>query len=171
MSLVQQFDHDRSLALGTLGANTAILSNTLIDSGRENGFRVTHSKFHFSMTAKTTTEGPIMVGCSVALTAAEIKAAIEADPQRSNAEDSRPPNTYIKTLFLMGVGQQEFPGSGGSGMGFMKGGIDVSYGKNGWSVPEGSGLAVWAYNMDSGALTTGCIIHWFAEHFGVWLRD
>ncbi len=168
--LVQQFDHDRVMALGTLAAATAVLSNTKIDTARENGFRVTKSRYFFSLTQKTTTEGPISVGICIGLDAAGVKAALEADPQTNIADDARGEGTYIKKLFTIGVGQQEFPGSGGSGMDFMRG-IEVSYGKNGWSVPEGSLLAVWAYNQDGTALTTGCVINWDSEHFGVWLRD
>jgi len=165
MALIAQYDNNGTLTLGAQGALDVLSTNTKIDGARKQGFRVTKSNWFFQATGKTATEGPIIIGIACNADAAEIEAAIEADPQAPSDDDSRGMGVYIKPLFLMGIAQTEFPAAGDA---VMKP-FTVSYGKNGWSIPEDQALTVWAYAM--GALTTGTVIRFFAEHFGVWLRD
>ncbi len=169
MALVQQFDEDTTLNLATLAVKTILSQALKIDASRENGFRVTKSNFHFSVADKTAQEGPVMIGvaCNFVNDAA-ITAALGADPQKAQADDIRGKGTFIKGLFLIGTNVQAYPGDGGAIDGQM---IEVSYGKNGWSIPEGSSMVLWAWNMGAAALTTGTRINMYAEHFGVWLRD
>ncbi len=167
IALKQQFDHDTTLTLGTLAAATAISVASKIDTQREMGFRVVKSRIFWEWDGKVLFEGPILFGISIGLDPAGVKAAIEADPQNSIADDSRGEGTYIRFLGHWGTAELENPVAGG---GHME--AEVSYGINGWSVPEGIALAYWAYNKGGSALTAGApIIHISAEHFGVWLRD
>ncbi len=171
MSLVQQFDNDEALTLGTLGGNDLILQNSLIDGNRAQGFRIVKSQFYFNLTGKTQAEGPIMVGIAANVAANKVELIIENDPQNVNEQgDERGRGVFVKALFMIGLLTTSIPGgaAGGPTVGLER---EVNYGKNGWSIPEGQALSVWAYNMQSGALTAGTVISWFAEHFGVWLRD
>ncbi len=167
IALVQQFDLDVLLTLGTLGANTVIVASSQIDSGRENGIRVTKSRLWWELTGKTTAEGPIVFGVAANFAdAAAIKVAIEADVQSSVANDLRGDGTFLKILGAVGLAPSAFPNND---MG-IRPMFEISYGKNGWSIPEGQSLVYWAFNAGS-ALTTGTVFIITAEHFGVWLRD
>ncbi len=170
MSLIQQFDNDGTLNLGALASLDAVLVNTKIDGSRGAGFRVVQSNFWFAMNNKTTDEGPIMIGISASMVAGEIEAAIEADPQDPTSDDARGKGTFIKPLFMIGKDELKIPiATDGDERSWKP--HKISYGKNGWSIREEKALSVWGYNMDGAALTTGIVIEFFAEHFGVWLRD
>lgn len=168
MALVQQFDQDLSLVLSTLGAGSAILQPSKIDSGRENGFRVTKTKALITMTGKTTAEGPILIGvCANIPLASQLATLLANDAQSKSELNPRAPNWYVRFLAIVGLVPTVFPSSD-EGIGKM---FEWSYGKNGWSIPEGSNLDFFAFNMDSSALTTGTAFNIAAEHFGVYLRD
>lgn len=136
-------------------------------SARKQGFRVAMSRFFMSFQGKTLFEGPIMVGvaCNVKDVAA-IKALIEADPQAPSEDNARGTGEYIRGLFVIAATSLASVEAGQNNQA-----IEVKYGKNGWSIPEDQELVVWAYNMNTAALTTGVVINWYAEHYGVWLRD
>ncbi len=151
------------MALSTLGTNDAISVATKVDNTRLRGYRMIKSIFHFGVTGKTATEGPIIVGVAINMSAGDIEKAMEADPQSPSEDDARGIGGFIKTLFMLDNPATVWP-VGFNGM------IEVSYGKNGWSCPQGQAVTVFAYNTAS-TLSTGTIIQWVAEHFGVWLRD
>ncbi len=167
MALEQVFDDDGVLTLATLGANTAILSTSKIDSGRLQGMRVVESELSYDVVGKTATEGPIVIGVCCNMTATEVANALVADPGDKNRDTNRGKGTYIKVLGMIGRSVTGIPGATPDALLAM---MKISYGKNGWSVPEGKNLALFAYNMGA-ALTTGTVLNWFASHFGVWLRD
>ncbi len=168
MPLEQQFDPDQTIVLDTLAAATAIFGVSKIDASRAQGFRVAKSRIFIAMSAKTNAEGPILVGvsCNVA-TVTALKNIIEADPQNRNANIARGKGTYVRILGMIGFNQLAFPGDGEP----LQPAMEISYGKNGWSIPEGQKLDYWAFNIGSGSLTTGTVINIAAEHFGVWLND
>ncbi len=166
--LVPQYDHDTQLTLGTLGGNDLIAQPSKIDQSRTRGFRVTKSRIFAEMIGKTTAEGPLMFGIAANASAAEIEAIIEADPQNPHDDDSRGKGVFIKLLRLIGQDELQIPLASAPGQ-LME--FELSYGKNGWSIPQGEALSYWAYNMQAGALTTGTIFNIAAEHLGVWLRD
>ncbi len=169
MALIQQFDFDGTLSLGTLAANTAVSAFTNIDPSRAQGWRAVMSEWLFSMSGKTTAEGPIIFGIACNMTAPEIELALESDPQNKNDSDNRGDGTYIKSLGTIGLLVTDFPSAFHEPKSDDK--MIVKYGKNGWSIPEGEALSVWAYNQGGAPLTTGTNLCWFAEHFGVWLND
>ncbi len=164
--LKQQFDADANLTLGALGGNDVIAQNSSIDGSRAQGFRIMKSEIFMTLTGKTTAEGPIIWGVACNMDAAEIEAAMEADPQDRNADDSRGEGTFIKILDVIGLVEVTRPTTNSLNSPLFK----VSYGRNGWSIPEGQNLSFWAMNVGA-ALTSGTVLLFSAEHFGVWLRD
>ncbi len=168
MALVQQFDVDLELVLSTLAAGAIIRVASSIDSTRENGFRITKSRITVGMTGKTTAEGPLLFGVDCNFdNSAQVTAALNANPQKPSDDDSRGTGSYIRFLGMIGLVPTVFPASD-EGVGQV---FEISYGKNGWSIPEGSALNYWVRNNDNSALTAGTILQFSAEHFGVWLRD
>ncbi len=164
--LRQQFDEHAVLTLGALALHDAISVNSKIDATREQGFRIVKSVYHISLRDKTTQQGPIMFGVGLNTDAAGVEAALEADPQNRTDEISHPDGVFIKPITQV---SRIMANSNSTGP--LDPGIEVSYGKNGWSVIEGEKMMFWAYNMGDATLTTGTVFDIFVEHFGVWLND
>ncbi len=154
-----QYDEDASIVMSNASANTAVLGASKIDASRENGFRIIKSKVNFGFHSKTVDEGPVVFGMAIGMTAAQIKAALEDDPQISSAVLSKSKSMWLKPLGVVPFTAVEEESAVHRLMT-----IPV-----GWSVIEGSLLSYWGYAQ--GALTTGMVITIFAEHLGVWLRD
>ncbi len=168
MPLEQEFDSDTSLTLSTLGAAAAIVTNSRIDGTRRQGFRIVKSKLIVTVSGKTTAEGPIAYGVMANIdNAADLAAILTADPQGKTAKTERVKGQFVKLLGVIGLVPTTIPSSD-EGTGKMH---EFTYGKNGWSIPEGRALSYWAFNKDGSALTAGTILNFTAEHFGVWLND
>ena len=154
---------DVTVTMGAALTKTAVLgTGSKIDSARENGFRVLRTDYWVDFAGKTSGEGPIMVGASVAQDAPTVAQTINTDPQDSsdyggNAQTKRP----VWLLELLEQGE-----TGGPSGRNLKGSF-----KPRWSAPEGENFDWWAYNMDTATLTTGLLVRIFAKHYGVWLRD
>ncbi len=73
---------DTQLTLGTLGNDIAILGNTKIDASVQQEAQIMKVKTYVEVRAKTTAEGPIIIGLSSGVSNAEIAEAMVADPQR-----------------------------------------------------------------------------------------
>ncbi len=154
--------------MGALAAGACQIVAGDIDSTRKQGFRIVKSRIIVTMTGKTTAEGPVTFGVALNLSGSTaITTALNNDPQDKNADTERGKGTYLKVLGTFGLVPTVLPSSD-SGVGMV---YEISYGKNGWSIPEAQGLLYWARNQDSSALTTGMLIQFTAEHFGVWLND
>ncbi len=122
------------------------------------------------MQGKTTDEGPIIIGVACNTVASQVELIMENDPQAPSSTDERGKGNYVKALHMIGKDELKIPiATDGDDRSWLP--MTVSYGKNGWSIPEDQALSYWAYNMDDAALTTGTTMEIFAEHFGVWLRD
>lgn len=152
---------DLQLAIGALASKDCIAIASKIDSARLNGFRVMRTEYWIDWAGKITGEGPIIFGFTVHHSAGEVELTIEADPQSSaelegNAVAKRP----VWPLEIAGIVATEGPPEGQKGVFNPK-----------WSNIEGRGAFWWAYNLDDAALQTGMVCHFFAKHFGVWLRD
>ncbi len=168
-----QYEQDIQLALSTLGAGTALKAATKIDSARLNGFRIAKVNIAATLRNKTASEGPIVWGLQCNMSAAEIKAALEADPQDSTADDDKGDGQWLKILGFVGVTATDAPltsdaGPGATAVSLAARMMEV---KVNWSVIEGKDFSLFAFNIGSGALTTGTIIDAIMEIFGVWLRD
>ncbi len=158
------YDEDFSLAVGALAGNDLVGGATKIDGGRLNGFRVVKTRLIGSFTGKTTAEGGVIWGLGIFPTAsaAVVESILEADPQSALGQTFKQEGTWVKPMGMMRL--EETEGSLHPGAGFVD--VDIN-----WSVPEGAELMVWAYNQQSGALTTGTVLNLFMQHMGVWLRD
>ncbi len=160
-----QYDEAAFVSIGALGALDVVTGVSKIDAARLNGFKVIKSEIFANLHGKTANEGPIMFGLACNMTAAQIEAALEADPQSSVESDEKGDGQMLKPLGIIGkhvtggsVDPINFPPSGWS--------KDVK-----WSIIEGQTLLYWVYNMSGSTLTSGATINIFAQHFGVWLRD
>ncbi len=165
------YEEDGLLTLSTLGALAAISQATKIDASRGNGFRVSKVNIAAQVEGKTAAEGPLIWGLSANMTAAQVKAAIEADPQNRTADNVRGAGQWLKFLGVIGLNQTEGALTGPAGgipssasMQFME--VPVN-----WSVIEGQNFQLFVYNTFGSALTTGTLIRFYMEIFGVWLRD
>ncbi len=164
----QQFDIDASITLGALGAATAVFGTSQIDGSREQGFRLIMSRITARLTGKTGSEGPLVWGiCCNVPSVADLKTYLENDPQGSSANPEKGRNWFVK---LLGQIPLQASASLDTSSDVMRNVEEVKYGKNGWSIPEGSAFNYFVFNMGS-ALTTGAVITISAEHFGVWLKD
>ncbi len=155
-----------TIALSTLGTLTAILGPSKIDASREMGFRVLRTEYWLEYEGKTDNEGPIIFGLSVDMTVSQIANAISADPQGRDPEASEANLRAKFPIFPLKMLSEQSTESPGGGNAIIS--MDVA--KVGWSLPEGSHLDFFAFNLGS-ALTTGTVIRVFAKHFGVWLDD
>ncbi len=167
MSLVQLFDNNLTLTVGALASLDVISANGKIDGSRNQGFRVVKSEIFCVMEDKTVLEGPLVVGVACNAVAAEIEKAIEVDPQSPSDDDERGTGVFIMPIWMIGEQTIDIPLQA-NGRILEK---TISYGKNGWSIPESEAWSVWCYNRSGAALTTGTLFKFFVSHFGVWLRD
>ncbi len=167
-NLVQLFDEDNNITLGALAGAAAIFGASKIDAGREQGFRIMKSRLFISMTGKTATEGPILLGvCANIPTAADLAGLLALNPQDISDNPERADNWFVKMLDQIGLETVSYPNNP---MVLKTPSYSISYGRNGWSIPEGSALNYFAFNAGA-SLTTGTVFLIAAEHFGVWLRD
>ncbi len=165
MVLEQQFDESMTLSVGALALHDVISVDSKIDAARLQGFRLVKSTFFIDAHGKTVQQGPVQLGVALNMSAGGVESAIESDPQDSKADNNRGDGTFIKPLAMMADAAISI------GSNRLLQPIEVSYGKNGWSLIEGRSMIFWAYNLGDATLTTGLVVDVFAEHFGVWLRD
>lgn len=152
---------DVTVTLGTLASKDAIAEASKIDSTRGNGFRIMKTEYWVDFRGKTANEGPLMVGMSAIFDAAGVESAIEADPQDSS-EDS---NNLLAKRPIWPLALLQAAPDGNDQQ------VQMHSVNPRWSVPEGENLYWWVYNMGAAGLTTGTVVHIFAKHYGVWLRD
>lgn len=163
--VIINYEEDGSLALGTLESLNAISGATKIDATRLQGYRIAKVDLSMTVKAKTAAEGPICFGIACNMSAAEVEKAIEADPQSSTDDNERGEGGWLKMLGIIPVSAIAGPITG-----TISGAAQMITVMVNWSVIEGKEFTVWAYNMGA-QLTTGTIISWIMEIFGVWLRD
>ncbi len=152
------------LALGALAAkDMTIVSDENIDISQEQGFRVLKSLVWISVQGLTSPEGPVLLGAAgPGINAAELEEAIEAKPTAPwDVTASEEAMRVYWPLGLVAAGSNDRP---------LNDGVAIEF-KPRWSFPEGSAMNWFAYNLDTAALQTGGIVHFFAKHFGVWLKD
>ncbi len=153
--------------IASLALNDAAAVASKIDGARKRGFRITKMKYDVHIHSREGLEGPFIFGVAVGLSAAEVEACLEADPQ---SPDETTYELTKRAVFPLGVIERnggttdiagDFPGQGAKPL--MEETLN-------WSVREDEGLFWWFYNM-GGAATAGTKVGIFAKYFGVWLRD
>ncbi len=167
---VLQFDEGIGITLSTLGSGTAIIGNTIIDASRLQGFHLIWVKIAGFLKLKTTAEGPISWGICANLTALELEAIIEDDPQDASVPTKTGPGSWYMPIGLVGLDATECDLLGGDNQDAQIVGKYVKFPVK-WTIPEGKSFNVWAYNHDVSALTTGAVMVFQMQFFGAWLRD
>ncbi len=168
---VLQYDEQKTITLGTLATKTAIQASTIVDSNRENGFWLKWVKIAGYLSGKTATEGPITYGIACNLTAAELTDILNDDPQNSQVVTKTGKGSWYRPITLFGVDETEGDVNGGQGSTNVQAQSRYSKYNVNWVIPEGSGFFHFAFNHDSGTLTTGALIKVSTQFFGAWLRD
>ncbi len=162
MSMDMRGVQNARLSLSTLGALTAIFSATKIDAARLEGCKPEKLKWNMDWLGKTTSEGPIYYGVCGGMTIADVAAFFASDPQ--HVKDDVPMAQSLESILILGV------------MPFTRTALDVAEATKwrttqwpGWHVIEGEDINVFAFNADSGALSTGTVIDWQMQWLGDWL--
>ncbi len=159
-----QYDETAFVTIGALTALDVVTGVSKIDSARENGFRISKAKIYAALDGKTADEGPLMFGIAANMSAAQIEAAMETNPQNSTENNDIGDGQAIWPLAIIGKGST---GAATEGQ-LPPEGMEL---KMNWSIIEGEALVFWVYNMSGSTVTTGGVVHIFAQYFGVWLRD
>ncbi len=161
--IIQSFSH--IMALSTLAAKVALIGGTIIDGSREQGVRIKDMWLHVGWKGKTVDEGPIVYGIGKDLTSvALLKAYLEADPQ---GIDDVAELQKLAAMKVMVLGNINFASTDSKEQ--FEGMRKIKFP---WKdIDEGSDLQVWAFNRDSGALTTGTSLDFEFVINGEWLHD
>ncbi len=167
---VLQFDENLNLTLSTLGSGVAIVSNTIIDASRRQGFYLIYCNLAGFMRGKTTAEGPVSWGLCANLTALELEAILEDDIQNSQVVTATGPGSWYLPISQFGLDSTEAQVHGNQNQDAQILSPYIRYPVK-WTIPEGSNFSIWAYNHFGSALTTGMIISLSMQFFGSWLRD
>ncbi len=160
-AMAQILHESKEFSFGTLASKDVISSTSLIDAAKENGFRLLRTEWWVSVRGMANAEGPVLIGLAANLSAAEVEITLEANPESANsASEGHNANRPVWPLAVL-----ENDGNGGHKA------SDSGVLKPGWSIPEGSFLNWFAWNLDGSTLTTGGSAIVYAKHFGVWLKD
>ncbi len=172
-NLVQQAMLVDTVALGTLGARTAIVLSSVFNAITAS-FLMMRVRYLLKIAASTLgDDGPILIGLAKGnATLAEIGSAMienntsgPDDVTQSLTEDTAF-TVYQNTIVSM-IGESTVEdGHPATKSGWIRVG-----GRKGIPATEGSGWQLFAFNSGSSALTTGAVINGLAHVQGVWLRD
>ncbi len=160
----QVLHDDIELASGTLAANTAIaVESSVIRNENQQGFRIGRFKYWQSYNGKTAGEGPIMVGVSVGLTAAEITECILARPLSDDDTDaSDKANRKVYPLYIIAADGDEKTASNST--------MNAQHIRFPWKeIPEHVSIDWWM--MSDTAVTSGLVVDIRSVFVGEWLRD
>ncbi len=152
-----------TVTLSTLGGGVAILGNTRIDATRLQGCRLKDIFGTFNWEGKAANEGPVYYGFCAGLTVAQIAEVFNADPQ---SQDDPTGDESMQRLIV--VGQMPFADQSD----IIE---DDHWHKlmwpSSWQIREGDTFDVFAFNRDSGALTTGALLHFDGMFNTEWRQD
>ncbi len=134
---------------------------TKIDAARERGFRVLKIEGHIAIKNPVEDEFVVFGLAGPNFTAAEVKEALDADPQSPN--DTPAQEQVMRPVWPLAM----LTGTNGQNSPLEKFTVNPR-----WSYPEGSFMSFYAFNPDDDALSAGSqqlVGSWKA--FGVWLND
>ncbi len=156
------FDHDVVFTLGALAANDAIAGVTKLDGTRERGYYLHRLRILGEFVAKTSSEGPITWGIAINMSAAQVEAHVEDDPQGGILDTP----TMQHPQWLLPLGMIRTSENAGP-LARNQNWLDISVRRN---VVEGGTLLLWAYNHQV-ILTSGTLLNMFIMQVGKWLND
>ncbi len=152
-------DNQPTFGLSTLAAQTALKVQQYHETNMKRAFLVKHVKGGFSILGLTATQGPVLLFMARGnRSTTQIKTAIEnaqLGPDQENQAQVRDVlwETVMMFTSLVEVIHLDVTIGGGKGIPFN----------------EAEGWAWYAYNLDTGALTTGATVHFETAVSGVWL--
>ncbi len=142
-------------ALGTLASEAAIVFEFTESSNMIADFRMMKIEYALKWQGKSVDDGPIVIGLSVGATAAQIAEAMNSTPtDPTQLDEGNDANRPIWPLMIIRRKATE-P---------VDGTVDFKSFKPNWSTRGSSNangqqnLGLWAFNSESGALTTGVVI-------------
>lgn len=163
MSVMKSYE-DIELALSTLAAGTSIKTSLKIDASREQGCRIKDIRYGLTFTAKPSL-GPILVGlCDSNLTVAELDECLDSDPQSDLSVPGQADS--MRKVVPLALIPKVASGDDGNMLFY-----EQRRAKWYWDVLEGSGIQLFARNMDDTALTGATLIDFSAVITGTWLLD
>ncbi len=154
---------DAELQVGALANVAAVAVATQLDGAHEQGVRIKQLKLGMSYKNKTAGEGPIIIGlCANTLNVTEIAEALNADPQGiDDPPATEQGNRKVFPIWMIPTGLTDDDETSVL--------TEVHYP---WKeMDEGSGLKLFAFNIDGNTLTTGTEITVFGAAVQEWLRD
>lgn len=166
-----QVDERIDLALGTLGAKAAILGPSNVDGSRANGMFIIWTKLAGFFAGKTTTEGPIIFGVCGNISATVLAEILADDPQSSQVPTKTGAGSWYYPIILIGKDATEGDLMGRVGSTNVQATSRFEKINVRWAIPEAQEFAIFAYNLDSSALSTGTTFQATMQIFGAWLRD
>ncbi len=138
--------------------------STNIDSGREQGVKVTRMRILGSFEGKTEGDGPVLIGVQVGHTTATLEAFLDSDPQGQITDQLQPQKgAFIKVLGVLPASETK-----GRIQGMTD---DWMIGISQWSIPEGSTLQAFAFNASGATMTTGTLVDLQMLFDYIWLKD
>lgn len=159
----QQVQHGiAAISLGTLGTNDTISVALTIDGSRDQGIFLKKMKAGFQLNGLTTDDGPLLVGLALAMSAAEVEEALEADPQ--GVDDVPASEQANRKVFPIGFFTQgKDPVDADL--------IPLRRVKFPWKeISEGQNLFMFVHNY-GGNMTTGAAVTMIWTAVQEWLRD
>lgn len=154
-------------AIGNLGADTALVLNSTFGSGLTQSFLIKQVLYKLGVVALTVDETVIIGLANGSATVAEIVAALTANI--TNPDDASSPAVAAARQMVFWETLRTIVG-GASKRSTIDESISLGGGK-GIPVKEATGLAIFAYNPSTGALTTGALVDGLVVLRGVWLND
>ncbi len=159
-----QYDPDVQLDLGALASGAITSVNTKLDAARGQGFFLKSFGWTGEYIAKTASEGPILWGWSLNMTATEINVKLNNDPSSDADAPARGGSMWMRPQGMIRFGGTAGALHGGNGEDW------VTRQNVMWSLREGQAMNLWARNIGT-ILTDGASLNVSLDYIGKWLRD
>ncbi len=155
------------IAVGALGAETAILFNTKIDVSRLQGCNPRKIEWSFEWNGKTANQGPLIFGV-IELVVAEMKEWWQADPQHDGDFGSvERSQRHVKILGYIGkLNTAGGDGTAGTGNTTPAGVHHATW--PGWDIVEGEFLDFFVMNIGLSSVSSGIVGDGFINLRGDW---
>ncbi len=159
-------------ALGTLGSDTAIVFNNAFVNNTQS-FLVKQLGMHYNINGMTAGDNVIVGLANGSATAAEIASSMTqlvTDPDDASSLAVTAAKQIIFWETIRSISCPGTPTGTAATSQVINEMVSLGGGK-GIPLKEDNGLAIFAFNTQSGALTTGGVVNGFFVLKGVWLND